>query len=61
MNENDVASGVFDEYEPLECVVCHKDLLEGGQGTIFFVRPFGTPGSVTPFVAVYAACGGGCD
>jgi hypothetical protein len=61
MNENDVASGVFDKYEPLECVVCQKDLLEGGQGNIVFVRPFGTPGSVTTFVAVYAACMGECN
>jgi hypothetical protein len=61
MNENDVASGVFDKYEPLECVVCHKDLLEDGLGNVVFVRPFGTPGSVTTFVAVYAACKDKCD
>jgi hypothetical protein len=61
MNENDVASGVFDDYDPLECVVCHKDLLKGGQGNVVFVRPFGALGSVTKFVAVYAACKDKCD
>jgi hypothetical protein len=60
MNEKYVTS-VFDKYEPLECVVCHKDLLEGGQGNVVFVRPFGTPGSVTTFVAVYVACKDKCD
>jgi hypothetical protein len=60
MNKNDVSS-VFDKYEPLECKVCSKDLLEEGQGTVVFVRPFGTPGSKSRVVAMYASCKYPCD
>jgi hypothetical protein len=61
MNEKDVTS-VFDEYKPLECVRCEKDLLEEGQGNIVLVRSFFTSSSAWKVVAVYAVCNNGkCD
>jgi hypothetical protein len=61
MNEKD-DTGVFDEYKPLACVRCEKDLLEDGQGSVLFVRSFFTSSSVWKVVAVYAVCNNGkCD
>ncbi len=63
MNDHPVSS-VFNEYEPLECEVCRKDLLEEGQGVVAFVEPLspGSPsGTKRRVVAAYAACKGKCD
>jgi hypothetical protein len=60
MNENYVAS-VFDNYEPLKCKKCGKDLLEEGQGVVAFVEPLSFSGSERIIAAVYAACKGNCD
>ena len=61
MNENDVASGLFDNYEPLKCKACRKDLLEEGQGVVAFVFPLSSRGSDRRIEAVYTACKGICD
>jgi hypothetical protein len=61
MNENDV-SRVFDEYEPLKCVWCHKDLLKDNLGNVVLVRSFFTSSSAWKVVAVHAVCNNGkCD
>jgi hypothetical protein len=60
MKENYAAS-VFDDYEPLKCKKCQKDLLEEGQGVVAFVEPLSFSGSERIIAAVYAACKGNCD
>ena len=60
MNEKDVTS-VFDNYEPLKCKKCGKDLLEEAQGVVAFVEPLSFSGSERIIAAVYAACKGNCD
>jgi hypothetical protein len=63
MNEKYVTSvtNVFDEYVPLECVWCEKDLLVAGQGNVKLVYTVSIPGSKRTVVAAYAACKGECD
>jgi hypothetical protein len=60
MSENYVAR-VLDNYEPLKCKDCGKDLLEEGQGVVAFVEPLSSSGSERSIAAVYAACKGNCD
>ncbi len=60
MNEKHVTS-VLDEYKPLVCVWCEKDLLEEGQGNVVLVRSFFASSSKWKVVAVYAACKRTCD
>src|SRR5688500_6536374 len=60
MNENYVTS-VFDNYEPLKCKACGKDLLEEGQGVVAFVYPLSSRGSKRSVAAAYTACEGICD
>jgi hypothetical protein len=60
MNEKHVTS-LFDNYEPLKCKECGKDLLEEGQGVVAFVYPLSSRGSERTVVAAYAACKGKCD
>jgi hypothetical protein len=60
MNEN-YCSSLFDNYEPLKCKECGKDLLEEGQGIVRLVEPLSSSGSERRIAAVYAACTGICD
>lgn len=69
LDEHQKPADILDEYEPLNCNVCGKDLLtENGQknpsGIIGFVYPIsssesGNHGNVIHHV--YAACKGSCD
>jgi hypothetical protein len=52
---------VFDNYEPLKCKECGKDLLEEGQGVVAFVEPLSSSGSERSVAAAYTACKGICD
>ena len=54
-------SSLFDNYEPLKCKDCGKDLLEEGQGVVAFVEPLSSSGSERSVAAMYAACKGICD
>lgn len=56
---NHKPANLFEEYEPLNCVCCGKDLLESRSGIIAFVTDLSS--EPHKYVDVYWACKGKCD